>query len=174
MILPIFEQLKTPGDGFPVFETPDLGGVGMLICYDLVAPETACCLAMGGADIIFHPTLGGAAFGGDGISHAAFRTRAAENFVYLVVSWGAGGRDTGSMIISPQGKILAEEKRFGEVAIADIDPFGGRQGGGWSNVQKDMRARLFRERQPGAYTVLTDPHPPILGQIAGDHAAGNC
>ena len=33
----------------------------MLICYDMVFPEAARCLALGGADVIFHPTLGGAA-----------------------------------------------------------------------------------------------------------------
>src|SRR5204863_3067929 len=49
------------GDSFPVFPTPDLGTVGLLICYDLVVPETARCLALQGADIIFLPTMGGAA-----------------------------------------------------------------------------------------------------------------
>src|SRR5262249_36039416 len=47
------------GNQFPVFPTPDLGAAGMLICYDLVIPETARCLALQGADIIFFPTLGG-------------------------------------------------------------------------------------------------------------------
>ena len=97
--LPLGEQSHTRGDRFPVFQTPDLGGVGLLICYDMVFPEAARCLALGGADIIFHPTLGGAAIGDDDISLAAFRTRAVENFVYLVVAM----RGSGSMIISPAG-----------------------------------------------------------------------
>lgn len=164
--LPVFEQLKTHGDGFPVFQTPEMGGVGMLICYDMVFPEAARCLALGGADIIFHLTLGGAALGGHACSQAAFLTRAAENFTYVVVSWGAWGDETGSMIISPKGEMLAEEKRPGELAIADIDPFGGRQATGWSNYQEDMRARLFRERRPEVYGVLTDPHPPALDKLA--------
>src|SRR6185436_19120503 len=37
------------GNSFPVFPTPDLGTAGMLICYDLVIPETARCLALAGA-----------------------------------------------------------------------------------------------------------------------------
>ena len=163
--LPVQEQLKEPGDRFPVFETSDLGGVGMLICYDMVLPEAARCLALGGADIIFNPTDGGAAFGGQEISRAAFRTRAVENFVYVVVSWGGWGSDTGSMIVSPRGEILAEEKEPGAVAIADVDPLGGRQCGDWSNWQEDMRARVFRERRPGAYGMLTDPHPPVLNKL---------
>jgi predicted amidohydrolase len=163
--LPVHEQLKRPGESFPVFATPDLGGVGMLICYDMVFPEAARCLALGGANILFHPTEGGAAFGGPEISRAAFRTRAVENFTYLVVSWGGWGDEEGSLILSPKGEILAEERRPGQIAIADLDPFGGRQEGDWSNRQEDMRARLFRERRPEAYQRLTEPTPPALESL---------
>src|SRR5262245_19334434 len=52
---------RARGKAFPVFPTPDLGTVGMVICYDLVFPETARCLALQGADILFFPTMGGAA-----------------------------------------------------------------------------------------------------------------
>jgi predicted amidohydrolase len=159
--LPIAEQTRQRGNGFPVFNTPDLGGVGMLICYDMVFPEAARCLTLGGADVIFHPTLGGAAIGDGDVSLAAFRTRAVENFVYIVVSQRGGG----SMIISPQGKVLVEGKGPDDVAIADINPFGGREGGDAMNFQNDMRARLFRERSPAAFGILTDPNPPVLKKV---------
>lgn len=159
--MPIHELYKKRGGSFPVFDTPDLGGVGMLICYDMVFPEATRCLALGGADIIFNPTLGGAAFGDEGLNRAAFRVRAAENFVYVVVS----KRGSGSMIISPIGEVLAEGKGPDDVAIADINPFGGREGGDAMNYQKDMRARIFRERWPTAFRILTDPHPPILEKV---------
>jgi predicted amidohydrolase/dienelactone hydrolase/lysophospholipase L1-like esterase len=159
--LPIHEQSRTRGTSHPVFPTPDLGSVGMLICYDMVFPEAPRCLALAGADIIFHPTLGGAAVGDGDISRAAFRTRAVENFVYIVVSQ----RGNGSMIISPKGKILAEGHGPDDIAIADIDPFGGRDGGDAMNHQQDMRARLFRERSPAAYGILTDPDPPVLKKV---------
>ena len=94
---------RSRGASLPVFPTPDLGTVGMLICYDLVFPETARCLALAGADIIFFPTMGGAAIGDDDIGLQALRVRAAENHVYLVVAFHGGG----SMIISPRGKIIA-------------------------------------------------------------------
>lgn len=163
--LPMSEQRKTAGDSFPVFPTPDLGGVGMLICYDLLFPETARCLSLAGADIIFDPTHGGAAFGGGELSHAAFRTRAAENFTWLVVAWGGWGSETGSMIISPRGVVVAEEKRGGEIAMAEIDPLGDRAAADWSNEQKDMRARLYRERRPSAYGVLTQAAPAMLARL---------
>jgi predicted amidohydrolase len=159
--MPIHELDKKRGSSFPVFQTKDLGAVGMLICYDMVFPEAARCLALGGADIIFHPTLGGAAIGDDEISLAAFRTRAVENFVYLVVSQ----RGNGSMIISPQGKILAEAKGPDEIAIFDIDPFTGREGGDAMNQQTDMRARIFRERSPEAFQIITSTNPPVLSKV---------
>jgi hypothetical protein len=164
----IHERYKKPGTEFPVFNTRDLGGVGMLICYDMVFPETARCLALGGADIIFHPTLGGAAIGDDDdINLAAFRTRAVENFVYIVVS----ERGSGSMIISPQGKVLARAEERDGLAIADIDPFGGREGGDSMNHQQDMRARLFRERAPAAFSILTDTNPPVLQKVPAEISA---
>jgi hypothetical protein len=127
----------------------------------MVFPEAARCLALGGADLVFHPTLGGAAIGDDDISLAAFRTRAAENFVYLVVAM----RGRGSMIISPLGKILATTDEADGLAIAEIDPFNGREGGDAYNTQRDMRGRLFRERVPEAYGILTAPDPPVLGKV---------
>ncbi|MBN1674635.1 MAG: carbon-nitrogen hydrolase family protein [Kiritimatiellae bacterium] len=159
--LPLSEQLKKRGDGFPVFETPDLGGVGMLICYDMVFPEAARSLALAGADILFHPTLGGAAIGGAENSRAAFRTRAVENFVYIAVCWGGPG----SMLVSPQGEILAEGETENGILTADLDPFAGREGGDAMNRQADMRARLFRERVPAAYGMLTAPDPWVLRKV---------
>jgi hypothetical protein len=133
----------------------------MLICYDLVFPETARGLALAGADIIFFPTMGGAAVGDDDIGLQALRVRAAENHVYLVVAF----RGSGSMIISPRGKIIARAEGPDGLAMADIDPRGGRQGGDAMNHQPDMRARLFRERNPAAFGILTDPSPPVLQKV---------
>ena len=149
------------GSSFPVFPTPDLGTVGMLICYDLVVPETARCLALAGADIIFFPTMGGAAIGDDDIGIQALRVRAAENFIWLVVAQ----RGSGAMIISPQGKIIAQAEGPDGLAIADIDVRGDREGGDALNWQRDMRARLFRERNPEAFRILTDTNPAVLAKV---------
>ena len=149
------------GASFPVFPTTDLGTAGLLICYDLVMPETARCLALQGADIIFFPTMGGAAIGDDDIGVQALRVRAAENFIWLVVAQ----RGHGAMIISPQGKIVAEAKGPDGLAIADLNPRGNREGGDAMNWQRDMRARLFRERNPAAFGILTEPHPPVLDKV---------
>jgi predicted amidohydrolase len=155
---------RARGTTFPVFPTRDLGNVGMLICYDLVFPETARALALAGADIIFFPTMGGAAVGDGDIGTQALRVRAAENHVYIVVAF----RGSGSMIISPRGKIIASAEGEDGLAIADIDPRGGRSGGDAMNTQHDMRARLFRERNPAAFGILVDPSPAVLDRLPID------
>jgi len=163
----LHESDRKRGTGFPVFETPDLGGVGMLICYDMVMPESTRSLALGGADLILVHTLGGAITGGNpdaeggDLNLAAFRTRAVDNFVYLIVS----KRGSGSMIISAQGEVLAAGQGPDDIAIADIDPFSGREGGDALNSQTDMRARLFRERNPAAYGRLVETSPSALTKI---------
>ena len=95
------------------------------------------------------------------ISRAAFRTRAVDNFVWLVVA----KRGNGSMIISPKGTVVAETDETDSLAVADINPFGNREAGDAFNTQTDMRGRLFRERVPDAYGILTDPHPAILDKV---------
>ena len=72
------------------------------------------------------------------------------------------------MIISPRGKVIATAKEPDGLAIADIDPFGGREGGDAFNTQLDMRGRLFRERVPEAYGILCDPNPPVLAHVASN------
>lgn len=153
--------LRRRGQRFPVFPTPDLGGVGLLICYDMVFPEAIRCLALEGADVVLVPTMGTASMGSAELGRAAFRVRAADNLTYLVVAY----RGAGSMVISPLGEVLAEGKEGDEVVFADVDPLGGRQGGNAFDWQEDLRTRLFRERAPEAFHVLVDPAPPALARL---------
>ncbi|MFA6107974.1 MAG: carbon-nitrogen hydrolase family protein [Candidatus Latescibacterota bacterium] len=150
--------LRRRGKGFPVFRTPDLGGVGLLVCYDLVFPEPIQCLALGGADVVFVPTMGAASMGSAELGRTAFRVRAADSLVYLVVAY----RSAGSMVISPLGEVLAQGVEGSELVWADVDPFGGRRGGNAFDWQEDLRVRLFRERVPTAYGRLVEPTPPAL------------
>jgi predicted amidohydrolase len=161
--LPIHEQSRARGQEFPVFDLPDIGGVGMCICYDIVFPETTRALALAGADIVFHLTLGGASLAGRDASLAAFRTRAAENFIYLVVAFRGGG----SLIISPKGEVLTDgERRQDAIVCTEIDISAGRDAGdAHGGITTDFRARLFRERVPQAYSILTKTNPPILKKL---------
>jgi len=163
---PILEA-STPGDGFPVFEAPGVGTVGMCICYDMVFPETTRALALAGADIVFHITMGGASMAGPEASRVCFRARAAENFIYLVSAFRSGG----SLIISPKGEILAEGGREPDaIVIADVDLAAGRDAGdAHGGITADFRARLFRERNPRAYASLMEENPPILAKLKDVH-----
>jgi len=159
---PLHERSK-PGDSFPVFEVPGIGGVGMCICYDITMPETTRALMLAGADIVFHITMGGASMVGGDASLTCFKARAIENYIYLVVAHRSGG----SMIISPRGEILAEGGQKPDAIItADVDLSAGREAGdAHGGVTTDFRARLFRERNPRAYGILMEEHPPILDKL---------
>jgi hypothetical protein len=80
-------------------------------------------------------------------------------------------RGHGSMIISPRGRVLATASEPDGLAIADIDPAGGREGGDAFNTQADMRGRLFRERVPEAYGILTEREPPALAKVPSNVTA---
>src|SRR5207237_1198889 len=74
-------------------------------------------------------------------------------------------RGTTFPVFPTRGKILATASEPDGLAIADIDPSGGREGGDAFNTQADMRGRLFRERVPEAYGMLTEPNPPVLAKV---------
>src|SRR6266571_5159627 len=57
---------------------------------------------------------------------------------------------------------------FAVEPIADIDPRGQGEGRDGLNWQRDMRARLFRERNPEAFRILTDTNPPVLAKVPSD------
>ena len=95
---------------------------------------------------------------------AAFRTRAGDNFLYLIVAWRAGN----SRIFGPKGQIIADAVQGGDrLILAEIDPQSGREAGdALGGMTSDFRARLFRERNPAAYGILVDPSPPALEYLA--------
>ncbi|MEW6753576.1 MAG: metallophosphoesterase [Candidatus Latescibacterota bacterium] len=108
---------------------------------------------------VVYVVVGGASMGSAELSRAAFRVRAADNMVYLIVAH----QGSGSLVISPLGEVLAEVPggaQAGELVIAEVDPRGGRAGGNAFDWQDDLRQRLFHERAPEAYGVLTALQPP--------------
>jgi predicted amidohydrolase len=118
------DHFVKPGDDLPVFETP-FGKIGILICFDLRAPEPSRILALKGADIIVLPTNwpNGAQVSAELLAPA----RAVENRVFLA-SCNRVGDENGfhfiglSKIIDPSGKILAAASGDSEeVLVADLD-----------------------------------------------------
>jgi 5-aminopentanamidase len=144
------------GDELPVFDT-ELGRIGILICFDLRAPEAARVLALEGAELIVLPTNWpeGAEVSAEHISIA----RAAENRVFLATCNRAGeehgfkfiGR---SRIISPVGKVLAEAGSGEETIVAEIDLQEARQKR-TVNIAGKYETEVFASRRPELYGRLS-------------------
>jgi predicted amidohydrolase len=150
------------GDTYPVFET-EFGRVAMMICWDMVFPETCRLLTLNGADIIFVPTLG-FDFGGEAMGEMRVRVRAFDNAVTIVSASPTVVEATGvgrSCIVGADGDILADAGRTPDKLIfADIDlsskPVDGTARDG--KTRKDMRWRWLRSRRPETYGKMVEPH----------------
>jgi len=133
------DQYLTPGHELPVFETP-IGNVGLLICWDIVFPETFATLALKGADIIFQPTFGHAGEWSD----ITARSRCHDWSVPLVVSmWGGC-----ACIVDHTGTFTAHTRNVpNSIARARLDLDAARQ----FIYMKDARREKPIERQPELY-----------------------
>ena len=140
-----------PGDRAP--SVVESGGVrlGMMICFDWIFPEVARTLALGGADVLCHPTNLVLPYCQD-----AMITRCVENRVFALTANRVGTESragqsftfTGaSQIVTPKGERLA---RAGidteEVIVADIDPAMARNKAVTevNDVLGDRRPELYR------------------------------
>ncbi|HJN18717.1 MAG TPA: hypothetical protein QGH10_24655, partial [Armatimonadota bacterium] len=67
----------------------------------------------------------------------------------------------------PKGDILAEGGSEPDaIVMADIDLATGRDAGdAIGGLTTDFRARLFAERTPSAYGILTEERPPVLDRL---------
>jgi len=84
VFIPYPLELSASGHDFPVYEIPNIGKVGFLICADHHFPEAARNLAFNGAEIIIKPTLQGYWIGGKR-NHSPFAmARAVENQCFFV------------------------------------------------------------------------------------------
>jgi len=155
---PSEDRFLTAGTAYPVFETP-LGRVGMLICWDLMFPETTRLLALNGAQLVFCPTLG-FDFGGEHMGEMRIRVRAFDNALHIATATLASPKGDGtgrSCIVGPQGEILADTgHRPDHIVWADLDPSqrSPDSAGSEPNTCADMWERWAQSRRPATYGGL--------------------
>lgn len=111
----------------PVYSSPQLGTMGLSVCYDVRFPELYRHLASKGADILFVPAAF-TAYTGKDHWQVLLQARAIENTCYVIAPAQTGHhyamRQTHghAMIIDPWGMILADAGDKPGVAIAEINP----------------------------------------------------
>ncbi len=150
-----------PGDtGFKVWQTR-YAKIGVGICWDQWFPETARCMALMGAEILFYPTAIGSeppAPGYDSRDHwqTCMRGHSAANIVPIVASNRIGTETFdpshitfygSSFITDNKGQFLAQADRESEdvlFAEVDLDHYAAER----------VSWGLFRDRRPEKYGPL--------------------
>jgi len=147
------EDGETPGNEYPVFDT-DFGRIGILICWDLIFPETFRIMRLEGAEIVFLPVAGD-----PGARHwdTVTRARALDNGIYLVASVGHGAA---SRIVDPDGEVVAEATDG--LATAELDL--ARESRLWwlsvGPADGELKSLVIQERRPDTYAPLLKEGQP--------------
>lgn len=153
----------------PVAHTP-FGRIGMLICADMIFPESARVAALQGADAIAISACVPQPI--SIYSDALVRVRAYENCVYVIFAdmTGSDGDwryEGSSQIVDASGQLVAEAPIEGDsVLTATLDA---------NNARTKVRTREPYGGIPHRYTVdfFGQRHPELYGRItdqAGVHA----
>ena len=165
--LPQYEKLYfTPGQPGDVFLTP-LGGIGMVICYDMFFPECTRILALKGAELIvaISSVWKGGAKGGIGLLRSKEKLfeltpimRAMENQVYFLSCNACGSHN--------MGPILGIWERLGKSKV--VDPLGNVLAEAQGETETTVKAILSRDvliNGRAGYTFLADRIPELYKDL---------
>ena len=109
---------SVPGDAFLTFDIPDVGRIGLAICYDGFFPEVIRQLAWLGAEVVIQPTL--TTTSDREAELVAARANAIFNQLYVVNLNAAQPAALGrSVIVDPEGIVRARAGE-GEELLTDV------------------------------------------------------
>jgi 5-aminopentanamidase len=159
-----FDRFVTPGDEpSEVYDTP-VGRIGMVICYELRFPEPTRALALGGAELVVHPTNWPTPV--RPFADFLTRARAAENRVFLLTANRVGaeggveffGR---SQVVDPLGnRVVKAGEREEDLVFAEIEPAEAREKDR-AIVPGEYEVHLFGDRRPELYGALVEDTRPV-------------
>ena len=108
-----------PGTDFVTFDIPDVGRVGLAVCYDLWFPEIIRHLAWLGAEVVVIPTQTSTADRAQ--EQVLARAAAIQNQVFVLSVNAAGPLGTGrSIIVDPEGLVRVQSPGEGEARLSDV------------------------------------------------------
>jgi predicted amidohydrolase len=115
-----YESGTATGEDFVVFDVPDVGRVGLCICYDIWFPEVARTLAWMGAELILCPTMTNTV--DREVELCLARATAAVNQCYVLSLNVAGRLGVGqSITVDPHGTVLHQAGGNQETITLDVD-----------------------------------------------------
>ena len=140
-------------EGFRVFDTP-FGRVGIVICFDRHIPESIRSVALQGATIVLIPTANLVNEPLD-VFEAELRAAAYQNNVFIAMC-NRVGEENGitfageSLVVGPDGNVLAKAGRDQELLLCEIDP-----------------GEALRSRSQRPYIGFVSPDPKVY-HMAGE------
>lgn len=112
-------EKTSPGNRTVVFDLAGKSKAGISICYDMWFPEQVRDLIRQGAEIILHPSLTSTADRKQEL--ILCQAHAIMNQCYFIDINGSGVGVGESMIVGPQGEILAQAGVEKEILIVELD-----------------------------------------------------
>jgi predicted amidohydrolase len=121
-----FDPGDRPFEATPIATERGSVRVGMMICFDWIAPESARCLTLAGAEVLLHPSnlvLPNCP--------EAMKVRCFENRVYAITANRCGEEERGgvklrfigsSQIVDPESRVIERVGAVGQrVFVAEVD-----------------------------------------------------
>jgi predicted amidohydrolase len=156
------DRFVDAGQVAPPVVATKLGRIGLAICYDLRFPESARCLALGGADVIAQPSTWPSE--ASMLPDHFMPVRACENRVFMAAA-NRPDKEAGvsfigrSQIVAPTGQRIAEADSVAEgVFVASIDLAQAREKR-IVTVPGEYEVSLFIDRRPELYGEIIIQHP---------------